>query len=82
LLSRERPDLLLEVEPGHLARQGSSPAEIDALLGEHGYALFEPLAGRPLELRRLELAAGLSDGPNILASCAPERLERAGLKVL
>jgi FkbM family methyltransferase len=40
LLAERRPTLLLELEPSHLARQGGSLAEVEALLTAAGYTAF------------------------------------------
>jgi len=52
LLERARPDFIVELEPGHLERQGSSVAEVKALFDDAGYLGYaisrsglEPLGG-------------------------------------
>jgi FkbM family methyltransferase len=52
LLERARPDFIVELEPEHLERQGSSLEEVQTLFGDAGYSAFaigarglEPLAG-------------------------------------
>lgn len=40
LLGEVQPDFLVELEPEHLARQGTSAAEVVALFREHGYRSF------------------------------------------
>ena len=52
LLERARPDFIVELEPEHLERQGSSLAEVQALFGAAGYVGYaigarglEPLHG-------------------------------------
>jgi FkbM family methyltransferase len=73
LLTGDRPDLILEVEPTHLARQGSTLGELEALLTDAGYAAyllrrrprgfaFDPVVrpwGRP------------AGGPNLFISARP-----------
>jgi FkbM family methyltransferase len=80
LLERDRPDLLLEVEPGHLERQGCTPGEIDELLDRLGYLAFEVSADEPPVLSRLPAVAARASGPNVFASADPGRLEAAGLE--
>jgi FkbM family methyltransferase len=52
LLTADRPDFIIELEPEHLARQGCSVAELQALFHRAGYAgyaigeRFEPLPER------------------------------------
>jgi hypothetical protein len=48
LLAERRPALLIELEPGHLERQGGSVAELESLLEGAGYVAFEivPDGGR------------------------------------
>jgi FkbM family methyltransferase len=41
LFDRARPDFIVEVEPEHLARQGSSPADVQALFDDAGYVAYE-----------------------------------------
>ena len=48
LLSRARPDFIVELEDGHLARQGGSVAEVQALFEDAGYVAFA-IAGARLE---------------------------------
>lgn len=40
LLARSAPLLLVEVEPGHLARQGTSVEDLEHLLAPHGYEAY------------------------------------------
>ena len=74
LLAGDRPDFILEVEPDHLSRQGSSLAELESILtgagytayrvdhGERGAITFQPVA-RPW--------ARPAGGPNLFASTRP-----------
>jgi FkbM family methyltransferase len=79
LLDRSRPDLLVEVEPGHLARQSSAVSDLDALLRRHGYRLFELVPGAAPGLRGLASAGELANGPNLFASADLRRLASARL---
>jgi hypothetical protein len=52
LLERARPDFIVELEPEHLERQGSSLADVQALFDDAGYLGYaigetglEPLRG-------------------------------------
>lgn len=82
LLASSRPHLLIEIEPDHLIRQGSSPDDIDAFLFRHGYSLWELVAGSTTQLRRLLRSADRSASPNVFATVAPPfRLEEAGFRL-
>ncbi len=50
LLERARPDFIVELEPGHLERQGSSLGEVQTLFEDAGYSAFAigPRALEPL----------------------------------
>jgi len=45
LLTERRPLLVIEFEPGHLARQGASAADVEALLTDAGYVGFDIVSG-------------------------------------
>jgi FkbM family methyltransferase len=82
VLSTHRPHLLVEIEPDHLARQGSSTDEIDEILLRHGYTMWElsPIA-KP-RLRRLIRSVDRSVGVNIFATADPARVEEAGFELI
>lgn len=78
-----RPDLLLEIEPAHLARLGASPEAVEALLRPHGYAFFRIDAdadGNPV-LSSIAEVARAAPRPNVLATVRPERLREKGVSV-
>jgi FkbM family methyltransferase len=81
VLANARPDLLIEVEPDHLARQGSSPGEIDAILISRGYTIFELIQDSTLQLRRLERSEERAMGPNVFATARAERLPGLGISI-
>ena len=75
----QRPDLLIEIEPDHLARQGTSANEVVALLRPRGYSFFR---ARRDSRGQLALApdedptAPGHDTPNVVATADPDRLRR------
>jgi FkbM family methyltransferase len=78
LLAEQRPLLLIEIEPAHLARQGASPAAVEALLTQAGYEGFSigPRRGGRTTFVPLRSPWSRPDGnPNILA-VPPERRAR------
>jgi FkbM family methyltransferase len=82
LLREVSPDILLELEPAHLARTGSSADEVAALLEGHGYRLFEVAPSDPaalLPLRSVHSRTGKS--PNVLAIKNLERAGQAGIRI-
>ncbi|WP_394848592.1 FkbM family methyltransferase [Pendulispora brunnea] len=78
-LSKARPDLVLELEPEHLARQGTNAAAVTGLLRSHGYELFRVVwdHGDRLALRRY--AEGPHAHPNVFATCNVPRIEAHGI---
>lgn len=82
-LSDLRPDLLLEIEPTHLARLDASPEAVEALLRPHGYSFFriggEVAGGVSLSpIAELRQAA---PRPNVFATAHPDRLRDRGVLV-
>jgi hypothetical protein len=68
-IDRYRPYVLTEVEPAHLARAGSSPEELFAMMERRGYAAFDIAPARaPLRYRcRLRpVADRKARGSNVL----------------
>jgi FkbM family methyltransferase len=84
LLAAARPDLLIEVEPEHLERQGTSAAELERLLEPYGYALYQAAWNDAdgVTLSPTTMAARDPARPNVLATTDPARLRRAGIEVL
>lgn len=76
------PDLLLEIEPGHLARQGASVDELVELLSAHGYTLHAiaetSVASAPMTRDALARAR---KKPNVLATRDVARVAAAGVTV-
>lgn len=62
LIQRDRPSLILEVAPSHLARAGSSAAELFAMLNDVRYDSFAVRRGRLLRLDRDDFAPGAATG--------------------
>jgi FkbM family methyltransferase len=84
LLRERRPDLLLEIEPSHLARMGGAADAVAALLRGHGYSLFRTggdATGAPTLTPAGDLAAP-APHPNVFATVDPERVRRRGIGVL
>jgi FkbM family methyltransferase len=84
LLSSTRPDLLVEVEPPHLVRQGDSAAALLELLLSRGYALYKTrrLDAETVGLTRETRPELGGRSPNVFASAHADRLERAGVRLL
>ena len=82
LLGLNRPDMLIELAPEHLARCGEAPLALVELLRGHGYDLLQPTPD-PLRWRRFE-AAGVpelpAERPNLLVTCSIGRLAERGIR--
>lgn len=82
-LHAAHPDLLLEMEPDHLRRMGSSVEDVARDLRKHGYSFFR--VGTDRGTPSLSLTAGLAPipgvTPNIFATVDPERARRRGVIV-
>jgi hypothetical protein len=76
LLREIGPDFLVELEPEHLARQGTSAAEVIGLFEAHGYRFFTVDADERegMRLTPEPNPGGGGTRPNVLASRDPERL--------
>jgi FkbM family methyltransferase len=84
-LREAEPDLIVEVEPTHLERMGSSDREVASLLRTHRYELFKPtLDGHgEISLRPLpDISIRGSGPPNIFATTNPDRVLGRGIKIL
>ncbi len=83
LLRDVKPDLVIEVEDAHLARQGGSAREVLALLESAGYRLFRPMWSSPGQVAIVPLASprAASWGPNVFATKRMDRVERAGIRI-
>lgn len=82
-LANHRPDLLLEIEPKHLARLGASPEGIESLLRPHGYAFFRVDAdadGGPILVPIADLRQ-VGPRPNVFATVRSERLSEIRISV-
>jgi FkbM family methyltransferase len=62
LIQRDRPSLILEVAPSHLARAGSSATELFALLKDVRYDTFAVRRGRLIPLDLGDFAPGAATG--------------------
>jgi FkbM family methyltransferase len=83
LLRDVGPDFLIELEPEHLARQGTSAADVVRLFEQHGYRFFS-VEGSEQEGIRLTPEPNPSQGsdrPNLFVSRNPERLARAPIRI-
>lgn len=83
LLEGARPDLLLEIEPEHLERQGASLDRLLALLLPLGYrpysSRWSPAGG--VELGAVPEPSGRGETTNLFFTPDPDRARRAGLTV-
>jgi FkbM family methyltransferase len=83
-LRLRHPDLLLEVEPSHLRRMGSSAAAVATVLGDHGYSFYWPgtdHAGGLFLSPSVDIANEPHERPNLFATVDPERVRRRGIAV-
>jgi FkbM family methyltransferase len=83
ILHEQRPDLLLEIEPSHLQRMGSSATAVAALLEGHGYQLFRTgrnEAGALCLTPAGDLSAPAGH-PNVFATVDLGRARRRGVGV-
>ncbi len=78
LLASAAPDLLIEIERAHLARQGSSPEELWAFLESYGYEAYRVHAEKLEPARTVD---SRSASPNFYFSCDPARLRGRGIVV-
>lgn len=82
LLGQARPDLLLELEPEHLRRQGASAEAVTALLHEQGYSFYRVEgSARHLVLVPEPLPERPRERPNLFATADISRAEAAGVRV-
>jgi FkbM family methyltransferase len=82
LLGRVKPDLLIELEPEHLRRQGASAEAVVTLLREQGYAFFRVEGDAPhLALVPEPLPERPRERPNLFATVDPSRVESSGVRV-
>ena len=80
ILDDGRADFLVEVEPGHLARQGATPHGVVTLLRTHGYRFYQAMwnsEGR-VELRRDASPELRGAAPNLFATRTAARAHRQG----
>jgi hypothetical protein len=83
-LRESRPDVLLEVEPAHLARMGSTAADVGKLLRQDGYSTYR-LTESPtgeLTLRPIEGLDSPAPSPNVFATIDPIRARSGGIHVV
>lgn len=77
LLTEGKPDLIVEVEPAHLKRQGSSLAELHSILEAAGYRAYQ-IGGDSRAVKLVPvpmLSAPTGGNPNMFFSTArPERV--------
>lgn len=83
ILREVQPDILLEVEPAHLARMGSTADDIATLLRQHGYAFYRMVRSDlgELSLRSVAEIATVGLGPNVFATVDPGRAHRCGISL-
>jgi FkbM family methyltransferase len=81
VLTARHPDLLIEVEPAHLARMGSTPAAVAGLLREHGYEFFRPTAdGDSVCVSRVDDLTARTASPNVFATVDADRARQRGIR--
>lgn len=81
-LLQSKPDFLIEVEPSHLARQGSSPRELQAIFVARGYQGYEiQEAGAGIRLHPLASWDRRPQNPNVFISARPPESLPAGVHV-
>jgi len=83
ILGEVQPDILLEVEPAHLARMGSTADAVAALLRRYRYDFFRVAdsdAGQ-LSLRSIDEIVTPGLGPNVFATVDAGRARRCGIDV-
>jgi FkbM family methyltransferase len=88
LLARCRPDLLVEVDEGHLARQGASARELRAIAEAAGYEAFRIGWDEAGDIELMPVAPGddwarppLSGSPNLFLTARDEAVRAAGVRV-
>jgi FkbM family methyltransferase len=81
ILRESQPDILLEVEPAHLGRMGSTADQVAALLRQHHYGLYRVVRSGTgtLSLESVEEIVTPGLGPNVFATVDPSRARRLGL---
>ena len=83
ILRHAAPDLLIELEPDHLRRQGASVEQVTTLLRDLGYAIFRAVpAPDGVALEPLQDVARAGHSPNVYATRDMRRAERAGVRIL
>jgi FkbM family methyltransferase len=84
ILELGQADVLVEIEPEHLARQGASAVDLIALLRGHGYDFYRATwnAQGRVELRRDTSPELRADTPNLFATKTAARARRAGIDVI
>lgn len=84
LLVESGPELIVEVEPKHLARAGSSADAIAALLREQGYRFFSASKGDagPVAIAEVHDLSASRGGPNVYATRDLSRAKTAGVRIL
>jgi hypothetical protein len=81
LLAEVRPDMIVEVEPGHLARQGASAGSLFSLLKGHGYDFYRVASSsrEGLSLARVGSPSSTRESPNVFATTNLERARQRGV---
>jgi FkbM family methyltransferase len=83
ILQESQPDILLEVEPAHLARMGNTADDIAALLRRYHYGFYRVVRSEAgaLSLRAVDEIATPGLGPNVFATVDAGRARRRGIDV-
>ena len=83
ILRERRPDLLLEIEPAHLGRLGTSAKAVADLLVQLGYSFFRTgstASGAPLLSPEADISSP-SKQPNVFATVDVNRALRRGVSL-
>jgi len=84
VLRDARPDILIEIEPAHLQRMGSTADAVVALLRERDYRLYKPGsddAGQVMLRPVADVTALGAGGPNVFATVDVGRARRRGVRI-
>ena len=85
IATENAPDLLIEVEPDHLARQGASAIALRELLIQAGYLLFRPEwdeSGQVILMSTSPGATPAGGRPNLYATKNTARAQRGGIAIV
>ena len=79
LIAHDRPVFVIELEPGHLARQGSSVADVREILAPHGYEAYAITPGAALVTLAGDWRPPDARAPNVVLAPPARSARLAGL---